>query len=431
MSLNRNYASSRKVSVRRRLFAASTVVLAIAILASCSQPASQDTGGKQINAENSQGVSDDTIKIGVFSVFSGPNAIFSKAASMAIDVYKAKNDAGGINGRMIEIVTVDGACDPATTQSQIRKLIDQEKVFMIHGGSCSDVVVANRSIIQQTGIPFMSLNATSAAISDPPLINLFHPKPTPDEKGTAIAKFLASDPDVKKVGLVAAPDQLGQDVAAATSTSLKKVDLNAVAEIELKNDAGDATAQVQQLLKAGVDAISPTVQPQGMTSLLRDAYAQGLRVPIVTTDIARPDEQLARLSNRGPAEMHFGEYLFGEPVDSPTYAKFRDMLKKSDPKLTFDAFALEGVTSAEMNIQALEAMGDEPTWGKWVDAMETTKFETSTSGPISFKKFDSKDPSSRRSKLTTRWTVLDPCTKGSDLIVVNNWDDYVKAKEGC
>lgn len=430
----RNLAHSGRVtrpSARRRFFGVIAASVAMTVLAACGQPETGATGDQVRNEDETQGVTDDTIKIGVFSVFSGPNALFSKAASMAIAVYEAKNAEGGINGRQIEVVTADGACDPATVQSQLRKFIDQEQVFMIHGGSCSDVVVSNRSIIEQSGIPFLSLNATSAAISDPPLVNLFHPKPTPDEKGTAIAEFLASNPDVQQVGLVAAPDQLGRDVADATSEALEAVGLEAAADVELANEAGDATAQVQQLLRAEVDAISPTVQPQAMTSLLRDAYAQGLRVPIVTTDIARPDEQVARLSTRAPAELHFGEYLFEEPISSEKYAEFRALLTESDPELAFDAFALEGVTSAQMNIQALEAMGDDLTWGAWIDAMEATQFDTSTSGSVSFSEFDPQDPGTRRAELAQRWAVLDPCTEGEELIVVEDWPGYSAAKEEC
>ena len=53
-------------------------------------------------------------------------------------VYKEVNDAGGINGRKIVYVREDDRCDPASAIAAAKKLIFDQKVFMIHGGGCTN-----------------------------------------------------------------------------------------------------------------------------------------------------------------------------------------------------------------------------------------------------------------------------------------------------
>src|SRR3546814_5932542 len=58
----------------------------------------------------------------------------------AIALYKYTNAHGGINGRQLEIVDEDAACDPAKAVAAVKKLIYLDHVFIIHGGTCSAAV---------------------------------------------------------------------------------------------------------------------------------------------------------------------------------------------------------------------------------------------------------------------------------------------------
>src|SRR3546814_2966270 len=60
----------------------------------------------------------------------------------AIALYKYTNAHGGINGRQLEIVDEDAACDPAKAVAAVKKLIYLDHVFIIHGGTCSAAVFA-------------------------------------------------------------------------------------------------------------------------------------------------------------------------------------------------------------------------------------------------------------------------------------------------
>ena len=73
-------------------------------------------GGSSEGSDGAQGVTDDSIKIGLFAPFSGTAAVYGKGIHTIESTYKELNAQGGINGRKIELVIEDTKCDPTTTR---------------------------------------------------------------------------------------------------------------------------------------------------------------------------------------------------------------------------------------------------------------------------------------------------------------------------
>jgi len=67
---------------------------------------------------------------------------------------KLINDAGGINGRPIEIVTEDDGTDPKRGSEVIEKFANQHKVDLIYGTLFSHVVVGSAPIVGELKIPY-------------------------------------------------------------------------------------------------------------------------------------------------------------------------------------------------------------------------------------------------------------------------------------
>ena len=95
------------------------------------------------------GVTNNTIKIGMFGPLTGATSVYGYPINNgAIAIYNEINEQGGINGRKIEIVHEDGACDPAKTRAAVKKLI--------HPTTCSWSTAA-------TAAPRCSRRATSSS----------------------------------------------------------------------------------------------------------------------------------------------------------------------------------------------------------------------------------------------------------------------------
>lgn len=397
------------------------IVAALALVVSgCSAgPAADPDSGY------SQGVTDDTIKIGMLAPYSGNASVYSKAQRLAEMMYQEINDNGGINGRQIELVLGDDNCDAASMQGLIRKFVEQDHVFMIHGGSCSNAIIASKPLIEELGVPFLVVNAASAAISNPPVKNLFHPKPTAAEQVAAIAGFIASNDDAETVSVAATSDEWGQGFGVAAGDELTKLGFDIATTEELDPEGGDMTPAIRKLLNTNSDMAAVFAYPQPMTVFLGAAGPQGLNIPIVTGDGTRPDEQFERLGNRALVENFFSAYSYTAPIDDPKFDHYRELLKAGFSDLQFDSVALEGAVSTEFNIEVLKRMGDDLTWDNWIATAETGTYSTIASGDMSFQAFDASDPRTRRPGIQIRFAVLDPKATDGKTIVVDDWADWL------
>src|SRR5579862_6724371 len=103
-----------------------------------------------VPARAETGVSADEIVIGALGVLTGPLANNGKTIYDGVEaVYDQANKAGGINGRKIRYVREDDHCQAADAISAAKKLIYDDKVFLIHGGGCSNASLAAKPDIVQ------------------------------------------------------------------------------------------------------------------------------------------------------------------------------------------------------------------------------------------------------------------------------------------
>src|SRR3954469_12707337 len=86
--------------------------------------------GGRASAED--GVDKDTILIGAYGPITGPSAFLGlggrDGASIAIEQLNA---AGGIHGRKLKMIFEDDGFSPAKALTSVKKLVEQDKVFMI------------------------------------------------------------------------------------------------------------------------------------------------------------------------------------------------------------------------------------------------------------------------------------------------------------
>src|ERR1700761_7219162 len=87
-------------------------------------------GNSSASAE--PGVSKDTIRIGLFGPLTGQQASIRPVLDGVIAYYQSINAEGGINGRKLELVTEDDACEVTKARSAVKKLLYQGDVFALH-----------------------------------------------------------------------------------------------------------------------------------------------------------------------------------------------------------------------------------------------------------------------------------------------------------
>src|SRR5512134_466454 len=107
------------------------------------------------------------IRVGAFLSVTGPAAFLGDPEQKTLELYVEKlNAAGGLLGRRLELVAYDSAGDAEKARTFAKRLIEQDKVDVIVGGSTTGETMAVVPLVEQAQIPFISL-AGAVVIVEP------------------------------------------------------------------------------------------------------------------------------------------------------------------------------------------------------------------------------------------------------------------------
>ncbi len=107
------------------------------------------------------------IRVGAFLAVTGPAAFLGDPEQKTLELYVEKlNAAGGLLGRKLELVSYDSAGDAEKARGYVKRLIEQDKVDVIVGGSTTGETMAAVPLAEAAGVPFVSL-AGAVVIIEP------------------------------------------------------------------------------------------------------------------------------------------------------------------------------------------------------------------------------------------------------------------------
>jgi branched-chain amino acid transport system substrate-binding protein len=323
------------------------------------------------------GVTPSTIKIGIMGPFTGNASSYSKAEIGLDAYYKWVNDQGGVNGRKIETVLEDYACDGAKGVAAVKKLIYQDKVFMLHGNSCSAVAMAIKPVVVEAGIPWVIAHAANPAISSPPTKNIFHGVPVGKTMGIAMGQFVASKPGTSRVAVISHTDDWAKSYCGPANEYLASKNIKPVVEVALERGQTDATAQTLRIKQANPDFVIACLYEAETAIFLKDAKKFGLNVPVMGTAGTDLENTLKRVGDIDTVANYYVPHMYADNLDGPRLKPYAEILKKYYPNESLTAFSLISMGSAMAVVEALKRAGREPTRDKLITELDRTKnFDT-------------------------------------------------------
>jgi len=332
------------------------------------------TAGAVIAGETT-GLTDTTIKVGVMGPFTGNASSYSKTQIGLMAYFKHINDLGGINGRKFEIAQEDTACAPAKGIAAAKKLVHQDKVFYLHGNSCSGVAMAVKPTVAPTGIPWIIAHAVNPKITMP--VNekksIFHGVPAGPAYGSTMGKFVMSKPGVKRIAMVTHTNDWAKAYCDPAIKVIKASGGEIIETLALERGQTDATAQVLKLKQAKPDFILGCLYEAETVIFLRDAKKYGVRIPVMGTAGTDLENTLARLGDPDAVKDYYVLHAFVDKVDGPKMKKWNDIILKYYPNETITGFSAVSMASGVAAVNALKAAGRDLTRSKFIAELDNIK----------------------------------------------------------
>jgi len=147
------------------------------------------------------------IKIGAIFSITGPSFLGAPEAKTAEMFCERINQAGGINGRKIELIVKDSGGKPENAISFAKLLIDEQKVVAIIGPSTSGETMAIKNICQEAKTILVSCAAAEDIVN--PVASYVFKTPQKDSDAARLIFKTLKDKGIAKVGVIASNDGFG------------------------------------------------------------------------------------------------------------------------------------------------------------------------------------------------------------------------------
>lgn len=262
------------------------------------------------------------IRIGVTLSETGPASFLgdpeAKTLRMLVDEVNA---AGGINGEQIELIMYDDAGDPNRARTFATRLIEDDEVVAIIGGTTTGTTMSIMPMVDDAEIPFISL-AGAIQIIDP--VQPFTFK-TPHTDRMACARIFEDMQarEITRIGMISGTDGFGASMREQCLSIVGEYGIEVVADERYGPQDADMTPQLTNIRGE-----------EGVQAVLNPGFGQG--PSIVTRNYAQLGIDMPLYQSHGVASQGFIDLAGAEAAEGVrlpgTALLVADLLAEDDPQ---------------------------------------------------------------------------------------------------
>ncbi|MBK8007468.1 MAG: ABC transporter substrate-binding protein [Rhizobiales bacterium] len=222
----------------------------------------------------------EPIKIGAVLSVTGPASFLARPQKRTIEMMVEQiNASGGINGRKIELFLYDDGGDANSARTFASRLIDQDKVVAMIGGSTTGTTMSVLPVFEEAEVPFMSM-AGALQVVKPVKKWVFK---TPHTDTMACEKIFTDLVSRKllNIALVSGTDGFGKSMRDQCVAVAPKYNIKIVHEESFGPRDSDMTTQLTNVRrKSEVQAIVAPGIGQAPAILARNYKQMDLKTPM-------------------------------------------------------------------------------------------------------------------------------------------------------
>ena len=211
------------------------------------------------NYDGTQGVTDDKILIGNSLPQSGLFSVFDKVRVGIEAYFSYANSEGGIDGRDLELKSLDDQYLPERTRTNVETLVNTDGVFALLGMVGTENNVQASQFLAEQGLCVPNLAVATGfpgfgdPAADPWIINGL---PNYALESIAFADYLSKNKPEAKVAILAQNDSFGESYVEAFKKAIEGTDITLVDEqtFDPKTET-NPQGQVTTLASSGADAL--------------------------------------------------------------------------------------------------------------------------------------------------------------------------------
>jgi ABC-type branched-subunit amino acid transport system substrate-binding protein len=337
---------------RRKLLA----VLAAAALAAPAAALAQGAAG--------------AIVIGQSAPLSGSNKdLGTDIRNGALAHFKRVNDAGGVNGRRIELVSLDDANDTKRSEANTKQLLEQNNPIALYGYGSATLSRPALPLVEAAKIPFVAPFTGADPMRKFNRYVYNHRASYADELEKIVEHYTTFG--VKRFAVLYYDDAVGKENFGAVERALKSRNLAPAAVASVTRTQTDFTKELEIVGKSSPDVVILTTLYKTSADFIKGLKKAGVGTQFVSTSFAG---STALANSLGPDGLGVA---MSQIVPSylkrsiPVVKEYQAAMEATLGKKEFSYTSLESYIAAKVLVEGLRRAGPQPTREKLLAALDT------------------------------------------------------------
>ncbi len=340
------------------------LVLAMTLASGCGRSDEESGGGGGgESAAAAPGVTKVSIKLGGSYPFSGPASAYASIAAGAKARFLAENAKGGIDGRKIDFITLDDGYEPQRAVTNVRRLVEQDKVFALFNTLGTPNNLAIWDYANQRKVPhvFVATGASAwgADIAAHPYTIGWQPDYVSEAK--SYAEFLKTDKPKAKVAVLYQNDGFGKDLLGGFEKAIAGSDVTIVARESYEVTDPTITSQMRKLAASGGDTFLNITTPKFSAQAIAAIAKSDWKPLHILNNVGASKKLVLEPVGLENAKDIVSMAYFKDPedpqwTDDAAMKEYKAGMKQHQPKADpLDTFCTYGWSAASTMIEALKA----------------------------------------------------------------------------
>jgi branched-chain amino acid transport system substrate-binding protein len=292
------------------------------------------------------------VQIGAAGPLTGTMAWFGEQHERGVGMGVAElNEAGGLLGQSVEIISVDDYCDGDQGVAAARKLIADSVVF-VAGHLCSGAAIPASGLYQDAGIIMISGSATNPKLTGQGFSNVFRVVNHDTEQARLAGDYLAEQWADAKIAIVHDGTVYGEDLAEEARRQLNQRGIREAVFAQIVPGQPDYGETISRLEAAGVAVLFYGGYTAEAALIARQSHDRNYDLQLVGGDNLN-GEYFLQVAGPAAAGVRFVSMADPRrnPTAAPVVARFR--AEGYEP----EGFTLYGYAVVEVWAQAVKKAG--------------------------------------------------------------------------
>jgi ABC-type branched-subunit amino acid transport system substrate-binding protein len=322
-----------------------------------------------------QDVSPNEIVLGQSCALSGPAQALGQGMRAGMIAYFSKvNEAGGIHGRTIHLISKDDGYEPNRAIDNTLALIKKERVFLLIGEVGTPTSKAVVPIAEKEQTPFFGPFTGAEFLRNPYKKYVINVRGSYYQEMEKLAQYLVDTKKLTKIACFYQNDGYGQAGLSGIKIALEKRNLTLVAEGTYERNTVAVKGGLLKIRSSRPDAVVMVGAYKPCAEFIKLAKRMGLKdtvycnISFVGTEALRKELGDA---GEGCIISQVVKYPWDESV--PLVREYSEAMKKYQPGTPTGFVSLEGYMVAKLFCEVARKTGDDLTRENFIKTVGRTK----------------------------------------------------------